>query len=138
MAVTNYKILINTNGKNDVIDLTYKVKGALEECNVKTASVLVHCPFSSASIGVMEYDPDIVKDFSKLINSIVPVSFDYKHDVKWDDCCAQYYIKTLFIGNSVTVPFVNGEFELDRFQRILLFEFNDRPIVRSVIIQMIY
>ena len=47
-------------------------------------------------------------------------------------------IKTILTGSSVSIPFIRGEFELDRFQRILLFDFDYKKRARSVIIQMIY
>lgn len=137
MAVISSKLLVNTNG-NDILDLTSKVKKIVRSNRVKNALVCVHVPLSTASVGVMEYDPGIVKDFFNLVNRIIPVDKIYAHNIEWEDNYAHMYMKALLTGNSVSVPFVNGEFELDRFQKILLFDFNNKPSVKSVIIQMIY
>lgn len=138
MAVINSKFLIKTNGNNDIVDLTHRIKLIVRKNKINNALVNVHTPFSNASIGIMEYDSGIVLDFFNLINKIVPDNEFYAHNAEWNDNSAQTYIKSLLIGNSVSVPFINGDFELDRFQKILLFDFNSKQGTRSVIIQIIY
>lgn len=138
MAVINSKFLVKTNGNNDIVDLTHRIKLIVRKNKINNALVNVHTPFSNASIGIMEYDPGIVLDFFNLINKIVPDNEFYAHNAEWNDNFAQTYIKSLLIGNSVSLPFINGDFELDRFQKILLFDFNSKQGTRSVIIQIIY
>lgn len=138
MAVINSKFLVKTNGNNDIVDLTHRIKLIVRKNKINNALVNVHTPFSNASIGIMEYDPGIVLDFFNLINKIVPDNEFYAHNAEWNDNFAQTYIKSLLIGNSISLPFINGDFELDRFQKILLFDFNSKQGTRSVIIQIIY
>lgn len=124
MTVKVSKFVINSNG-NDIIDITEKVKSAVKKNNVQNALINVHSPFSSASVVVMEYTPELTVDFSYFTEKLIRNE-------------SAPYIKTAFIGNSATIPFVSGEFELDRFQRILLLDFDDKKRARSVIIQIIY
>ncbi|MCD8024473.1 MAG: secondary thiamine-phosphate synthase enzyme YjbQ [Candidatus Gastranaerophilales bacterium] len=133
----NAKFVIMVN-PYDLTDLTDRIYATVKNLGLKNASICIHTPFSLASIGVMEYDPGLVKDFFRFINKILPLDSEYEHNIEWKDNFAHSYIKTLLIGNSVTIPFINGEFELDRFQRILLFNFADTKGARSVIMQMIY
>lgn len=137
MALLNYKILINSNGK-DVIDITQKIKDTIPIDPQKSALLSVSAPLSNVSIGIMEYDPGIVLDVLNFINKIIPKNENYAHNKEWHDNSADEFLKSLIIGNSVSIPLVKGEFELDRFQKILLFDFNSQPRVISVIIQMIY
>ncbi len=138
MPVINTKFLVHTNGNSDIVDLTYKIKLIISEFDIKNALVSVHSPCSSTGIGVMEYNPDIIRDFSDLISKFIPYDINYKHNAEWNDNLADTYLKSLFVGCSVSIPFVEGSFELDRFQRILLFDFNSLSATRSVIIQIIY
>ena len=124
MAIKFSKFVINSNG-NDIIDITEKVKATILKNQINNALVNIHSPFSSSSIGVFEYTPEIVEEFLNFSNKITSTK-------------NHHHIKSLIVGNSATVPFVGGEFELDRFQRILLFDFDDKKRARSVIIQMIY
>ncbi len=124
MAIKFSKFVINSNG-NDIIDITEKVKAAIIKNRINDALINVHSPFSSVSIGVFEYTPEIVEEFLSFSKKLI-TSLNHHH------------IKSLIIGNSATIPFVKGDFELDRFQRILLFDFDYKKRARSVIIQMIY
>lgn len=137
MALSNYKILINSNG-NDVIDITQKIKNTIPNDPQKSALLSVSAPLSNVSIGIMEYDAGIVRDVLNFINKAVPKNENYTHNKDWQDNSADEFLKSLIIGNSVSVPLVKGEFELDRFQKILLFDFNSQPRTISAIIQMIY
>lgn len=128
MAIKISKFVINTNG-NDIVDITEKVKMAVIKNEIENALINVHSPFSSASIAVSEYSPEMKADFSYFIKNIVPEFQNRKNSS---------YIKTILTGSSVSIPFIRGEFELDRFQRILLFDFDYKKRARSVIIQMIY
>lgn len=126
--IKNSKFLVNTNG-NDIVDITVRVKETIDKEKINNGLISIHSPFSSAAIGIMEYNPDMVKDFFSFILAAAPLFKNGKDSS---------YIKSLIIGNSVNVPYINGDFELDRFQRILLFDFDFRKRVRSVIIQIIY
>ena len=126
--IKNSKFLVNTNG-NDIVDITVRVKETIDKEKINNGLISIHSPSSSAAIGIMEYNPDMVKDFFSFILAAAPLFKNGKDSS---------YIKSLIIGNSVNVPYINGDFELDRFQRILLFDFDVRKRVRSVIIQIIY
>ena len=126
--IKNSKFLVNTNG-NDIVDITVRVKETIDKEKINNGLISIHSPFSSAAIGVMEYSPDMVKDFFSFVLTAAPLFKNGKDSS---------YIKSLLIGNSANVPYINGDFELDRFQRILLFDFDVKKRVRSVIIQIIY
>ena len=68
MTVKVSKFVINSNG-NDIIDITEKVKSAVKKNNVQNALINVHSPFSSASVVVMEYTPELTADFHILRKS---------------------------------------------------------------------
>ncbi len=128
MTIVSAKFLVKTNG-HDIVDITLRVKKIILQNKVQDALICVHSPFSSASVGVMEYDPDMVKKFFEFTDKFLPQKTGDKNPS---------YLKGLFTGNSATIPFIRGEFELDRFQRILLFDFDVKKRTRSVIIQIIY
>lgn len=137
MAIINSKFLVETRGNNDLLDLTERVREVIKSHKLKNALVHVHTPSLGASIAIMEYDIGMQKDFSNLVNRIVPDENDYNYDIEWREHLAHTFMKSALIGTNVTVPFINGEFELERFQRILFIDFDGNNANKSVIIQMI-
>lgn len=138
MNILNLKFLINTNGNNDVLDITENAKEKILSKNVLNGLIHIYTPLSRAGIKIMEYDPGIVKDLNNFLEKIIPKQNKYFHDIEWKDNFANGYIKSALIGNGVCIPFIEGDFELDRFQRILFVDFDDTKGTRSVIIQIIY
>lgn len=138
MNILNLKFLINTNGNNDVLDITENAKEKILSKNILNGLIHIYTPLSRAGIKIMEYDPGIVKDLNNFLEKIIPKQNKYFHDIEWKDNFANGYIKSALIGNGVCIPFIEGDFELDRFQRILFVDFDDTKGTRSVIIQIIY
>lgn len=138
MNILNLKFLINTNGNNDVLDITENAKEKILSKNVLNGLIHIYTPLSRAGIKIMEYDPGIVKDLNNFLEKIIPKQNEYFHDIEWKDNFANGYIKSALIGNGVCIPFIEGDFELDRFQRILFVDFDGTKGARSVIIQIIY
>lgn len=138
MNILNLKFLINTNGNNDVLDITENAKEKILSKNILNGLIHIYTPLSRAGIKIMEYDPGIVKDLNNFLEKIIPEQNEYFHDIEWKDNFANGYIKSALIGNGVCIPFIEGDFELDRFQRILFVDFDDTKGTRSVIIQIIY
>lgn len=141
MSVKNEKFLISTNGFSDIIDITMKVNEAVRNSvqydGVKNAVIHIFCPASTASVTTMEYEPGLVKDIPEALDRLIP-DIDYNHNKTWHDGNGHSHIKASIIGNSVTVPYVNGEIVLGEWQQIVLIDFDNKPRTRTIIVQTTY
>jgi secondary thiamine-phosphate synthase enzyme len=138
MTVLNEKFSINTKGFTDILDITEKVKSLVYKHSIKDAAVVVSMAGSTAGITTIEYEPGLIKDFPDILDEIAPMNKIYHHDDAWHDGNGYAHIRAALIGNSVTVPLVDGALLLGTWQQIVLIDFDNKPRARSVYIQLIF
>jgi len=131
------KININTKGNCDIIDITPHITRLLEKQKFNEGNVTAFVVGSTASISTIEYEPGLKKDLIQILEILIPQNHIYHHHDTWGDYNGHAHIRSTIIGCSQTIPFVNGELMLGTWQQIILIDFDDRPRVRNVVIQII-
>lgn len=137
MTVRNSKFQINTKGYTDIIDITHKVKNEVYKYGLKDAVVHVYVAGSTVSLTTIEYEPGLIKDFPKIMEKLVPSSEFYHHDDTWHDGNGHSHIRASIIGNSVSIPLVEGALQIGTWQQIVLIDFDNKPRSRTVTLQVL-
>lgn len=137
MTVITKAIKINSNGENDMVDITDQTFKALHETNLKDGIVTVFVSGSTGAITTIEYEPGLRSDFPKMLDRIVPRNMDYEHDKTWHDGNGHSHVRASLIGPSLTIPFKDGNLILGTWQQIVFFELDTRSRERKITIQMI-
>jgi secondary thiamine-phosphate synthase enzyme len=137
MTVITKAIKINSNGENDMVDITDQTLKAVQETNIKDGIVTVFVSGSTGAITTIEYEPGLRSDFPNMLNRIVPRNIDYEHDKTWHDGNGHSHVRASLIGPSLTIPFKDGNLILGTWQQIVFFELDTRSRERTITIQMI-
>lgn len=137
MTVITKKIKLNTEGKTDIIDITSEVLSQLGECRLKNGVAVVFVPGATGAITVLEYEPGLVKDLKKALEVIAPQDGIYSHNKKWGDMNGYSHIRASILGPSLSVPFINSNLQLGKWQQIIFIELDNRPRSREIILQFI-
>jgi secondary thiamine-phosphate synthase enzyme len=89
---------------------------------------------TSAGITLNENcDPSVRSDFSMAVDRIVPErNFPYTHTAEGPDDMPAH-IKSTFIGQTLTIPRIEGKLELGTWQGIYLGEFRNHASSRKLI-----
>ena len=128
-----YEIEISTTEQVQFIDITQKIKEALDEEEIKNGICIVFVPHTTAAVTINENaDPDVSTDMIKEINKIVPFSDNYRHF----EGNSAAHLKSSMVGVSETVIIKNGDLKLGRWQGIYFCEF-DGPRKRKIWIKPI-
>ncbi|HDL85884.1 MAG TPA: YjbQ family protein [Candidatus Acetothermia bacterium] len=132
------------SGAPEFIDITQEVKDVLERSGIREGSVLVFTRHTTAAIEINEDEPLLMEDLKQFLLRIAPRDGDYKHNdffirtanMTEDECPNGHaHCQHLLLGTSETIPVVDSELLLGRWQRIFLIEL-DRPRERQVFIQV--
>ena len=132
------------SGAPEFIDITQEVKNVLERSEIREGSVLVFTRHTTAAIEINEDEPLLMEDLKQFLLRIAPRDGDYKHNdffirtanMTEDECPNGHaHCQHLLLGTSETIPVVDSELLLGRWQRIFLIEL-DRPRERQVFIQV--
>ncbi len=89
---------------------------------------------TSASLSLNENaDPDVRADLLQFINRLAPENSDYfKHTLEGSDDMPAH-IKTVLLGNELTLPICEGRFNLGVWQGIYLGEHRENAGTRTLI-----
>ncbi|MCD6136091.1 YjbQ family protein [Candidatus Bipolaricaulota bacterium] len=132
------------SGAPEFIDITQEVKDVLTRSGIREGSVLIFTRHTTAAIEINEDEPLLMQDLKQFLLRMAPRDGDYKHNdffirtanMTEDECPNGHaHCQHLLLGTSETIPVVEGELLLGRWQRIFLIEL-DRPRERQVFIQV--
>jgi secondary thiamine-phosphate synthase enzyme len=122
------RLTVETQGREQFVDITREVRGAVAELGLDEGAVLVYSPHTTAGITVNEgYDPDVAADVQSWLRDRVPYRAGYAHAEGNSDS----HIKAILTGGGQLLPVAGGELALGRWQAVFLCEF-DGPRRREV------
>lgn len=137
MKILSDSLSFPTGGFNDMIDITPEVSHKLTENGLKKGTVTMFVPGSTAGFTTIEYESGLVKDFTELMEKIIPSDAVYHHDARWGDGNGFSHLRSALLGPSLTVPFSNGQLLLGTWQQIIFVDFDNRARNRTIALQFI-
>ena len=137
MTVKVDKFTISSKGFDDLIEITSKVQCVLDSFKVKDGQVNICVGSSCASIITMEQEPGLAFDLTRLFQNMVPINQIYQHDNVWHDGNAFAHLKAIMLGNSVTLPVIDGKIQLNTYQQIVLVDFDNKPSLRQIVVSVV-
>ncbi|MBR9976911.1 MAG: secondary thiamine-phosphate synthase enzyme YjbQ [Bacteroidetes bacterium] len=137
MTIVNDSLSIETRGEGDMIDLTNRLTLLLQKYKMKTGQMLVFVAGSTASITTIEYEPGLKKDFTLLMERLIPRNARYFHEETWNDGNGHSHVRASLLGPSITIPFGGGKLLLGTWQQVVLIDYDNRPRSRELVVQFI-
>lgn len=137
MSIALVRIGLKTAARNEVIDITARVQGAVADSKVKNGLACVFVVGSTAAVTTVEHEPGLVKDMQDAMERLYPEGIDYEHHRRWGDGNGHSHIRASFVGPSLTVPIEDGGLVLGTWQQIVFMEFDNKPRSREVVVQIV-
>jgi secondary thiamine-phosphate synthase enzyme len=125
---------VSTSTRNEMIDVTDRLRKLVKDWNVSDGMLIVYVPHTTAAITINENaDPDVKHDLLRKLEALVPKREPYyKHSEGNSDS----HVKTSLVGNSVTVLVEGGRLVLGTWQGIYFCEF-DGPRQRTMHVKVV-
>ncbi|HOK58195.1 MAG TPA: secondary thiamine-phosphate synthase enzyme YjbQ [Methanothrix sp.] len=136
MIETRY-IEFETKGDADVVDITQLVVNVVMSTELRDGIVVVFVPGATGAVTTIEYEPGLVGDMRRALDKIAPEDEEYEHNRRWGDGNGHSHIRASLIGPSLTVPVMNGELTLGRWQQIVFIDMDNRPRRRRLVVQIV-
>jgi secondary thiamine-phosphate synthase enzyme len=135
MVVTS-KIMLQTEGNGDTIDITSQIQKEIDAKNIKNGTITIFVSGSTAGLTTIEYEPGVVSDFADMFERIIPKGMKYGHDRAWGDGNGHSHVRASLLGPSLVVPFTDKRLILGTWQQVIFVDFDNRPRTRQVILQI--
>ena len=137
MTVVTKQLSLNTQGEQDIIDITDMVSKAVEESRVKDGLITVFVPGATGALTTIEYEPGLLIDFPNMLERVAPKNISYEHEKRWRDGNGHSHVRASLIGPSLTIPMVKGELTLGTWQQIIFLELDVHSRRRTLILQIV-
>ena len=138
MPVINEHFGIKTRGNNDIINITKHVQNCVYKHELKDAFVCVSIQGSTSAVTTIEYEEGLVQDLKEALDRIAPAGQEYHHDEIWHDGNGYAHVRASIMGNSVSIPLIDGALQLGTYQQIVLVDFDNKARTRNIFIQIFY
>jgi secondary thiamine-phosphate synthase enzyme len=144
-VVTTAALTYQTHQAPGFVDITDDVAGVVARAGIRAGQVTVFSQHTTAAIRINEHEPLLLRDMARLLRTWAPAHAHYEHNdferrtvnMNEDECRNGHaHCQHLLLGNSETVPVIDGRLALGTWQRIFLVEL-DHPRSRRVLVSVI-
>lgn len=135
MKVENLILEIQTEGENDIIDLTHQIEQFVKSSQITDGLLNVSVPGSTGAIITTEFERGLIEDNKKMINELIPKGIGYKHDQI--DNNAHSHLRASILGSEKTFSVIGKDIMIGIWQQIVFFECDVHPRSRKVVLQLI-
>jgi secondary thiamine-phosphate synthase enzyme len=136
MQIYASSIHIKTTGNLDIINISPQIENLVARHTVLSGFLLLFIPGSTAALTTIEYEQGAVHDLRQAIERIAPQNMAYEHDRRWGDGNGYAHVRAALLGPSLSIPLQGGRLQLGTWQQIVLCDFDNRPRLREVIVQL--
>jgi len=125
---------IQTNKRDQMIDVTDKVQEVVDQSGMKGSVVVVYCPHTTAGITINENaDPDVKRDMLRRFDEVYPWHHELDRHMEGNTAA---HLKASTVGASQHVIVTEGRLLLGTWQGIYFCEF-DGPRTRTFYVKII-
>ena len=137
MTIINEHFSINTNGNNDIINITKHVQNCVYQHALKDALVCVSVQGSTSAVTTIEYESGLVHDLQEALERIAPTGKEYHHDEIWHDGNGYAHVRAALVGSSVNIALKDGLLNLGTWQQVVLIDFDNKERSRNITVQIV-
>ncbi len=124
-------IRIRTTKREELIDITSQIKAALRRSGVREGLACVYAQGATCAIMIQEnWDESVQTDVVHLLRKLIPRGV-WLHDAQ--DGNGDAHLKAGLVGPSETIPVMDGELGLSRWQNIFFCEFDGPRRERRIV-----
>jgi secondary thiamine-phosphate synthase enzyme len=128
-------IHLQTAARETLVDITGQVRTVVSASGVRNGLVSVYAQGATAAIMIQEnWDESVQTDVVNFLRKLIPNGV-WLHDAQ--DGNGDAHLKSGLVGPSETIPVIDGELGLSRWQNIFFCEFDgprkDRRVVCTVL-----
>lgn len=126
---------VGTDRREVLVDVTTRVREVVRGSGIRNGIVSVYVQGATAAVMIQEnWDDSVQTDVVSLLQKIIPRGV-WLHDRQ--DGNGDAHLKSGLVGPSETIPVVDGELGLSRWQNVFLCEFDGPRANRSVVVTVL-
>ncbi|MBU0676738.1 MAG: secondary thiamine-phosphate synthase enzyme YjbQ [Verrucomicrobia bacterium] len=137
MAIYQDDINLNTHGNGDMHNIDADVQAIVAASGIQAGLAHLFNVGSTATVGMIEFEPGLERDLPELLNKLAPPSRSYGHELAWHDGNGHSHLQATMMGPDLTVPVSNGRIVQGTWQQIFHLECDNKPRNRQIVVTVI-
>ena len=121
----------------DMDDITSELENLIGESKIQNGNLCATMVGSTGSITTIEYEPGVVEDLKRAINTLAPPGLEYEHEKAWHDGNGHSHVQAALLGPSIVMPVRNGTLRRGTWQQVVAINHDNRPRTRTVEVTII-
>ena len=127
-------IEVETDRHGQMSNITADVAVHVEQSGIRTGVAHLFNVGSTATVGTIEFEPGLERDFPEMLDGLIPPSRAYGHERAWNDGNGHSHLQASLMGPSTTVPVADGKPVLGTWQQVFHLECDIKPRHRQVVV----
>jgi len=121
----------------DIINITSELEQRIKTSDIQSGNLCATMVGSTGSITTIEFEPGVVEDLKRAINTLAPPGLEYEHEKAWHDGNGHSHVQAALLGPSIVLPVRNGELRRGTWQQVVAINHDHRPRKRTVEVTII-
>jgi len=121
----------------DICDITPTLIGIIQKSGIENGQLSAAMVGSTGSLTTIEYEPGVVEDLKRAINSLAPPGIDYAHEAAWHDGNGHSHVQSALLGPSIVLPIRNGNLKTGTWQQAVAVNHDNHPRRRTIEVTII-
>ena len=144
IKIITIEINVQTSKSPEFIDISEELKARVEESGLVAGTALIFGRHTTAGVFINEWEPLLLKDIEVFLEEQAPQYKSYQHNnfsirtvnlEEGEEPNGHSHCRVLIIGNNQSIPIVNGQLALGKYQRVFFAEL-DAPRERKVLLHL--
>ena len=116
----------------DICDITLELDQLISKSDIVIGSLCATMVGSTGSITTIEFEPGVVEDLKRAINTLAPPGLEYEHEKAWHDGNGHSHVQAALLGSSIALPVRNRRLKLGTWQQVVAINHDNRPRTRAI------
>jgi secondary thiamine-phosphate synthase enzyme len=116
----------------DICDVTSVLNALIRESGIENGQLSAAMVGSTGSLTTIEFEPGVVEDLKRAINSLAPPGKDYAHEQAWHDGNGHSHVQAALLGPSIVLPIRNGSLKTGTWQQVVAINHDNRARTRTI------
>jgi len=135
--VFSKKVSLVSEGSFFSANVTEKVRQLVKESAIQEGIAVIFYQHTTGAVLVVEHEAGMLLDLERILENLVPESFDYKHHLRGYDTNGASHLRAALMNTSITVPVTNGDIDLGSYQEILVIDFDQPQKMRTLLVKVL-
>ena len=121
----------------DILDITPTLIELIRKSGIENGQLGAAMVGSTGSLTTIEFEPGVVKDLKRAINSLAPPGMEYEHEKAWHDGNGHSHVQAALMGPSIVLPIRNGGLKTGTWQQVVAINHDNHPRKRTIEVTII-